>query len=60
MIRTPPPSSKPLDANGNWTPEWRAYFDRQVTPTVNTLETNQISSLTSINPTIAQTLLNNS
>jgi hypothetical protein len=30
-----------------------------VTPTVNTLETNQTSALTSINPTIAQILLNN-
>jgi hypothetical protein len=58
MIRTPP-TTKPLDADGNWTPEWLAYFHRQVTPTVNTIETNQTSALTSINPTIAQILLNN-
>jgi hypothetical protein len=59
-IRTPPPTTKIVDADGNLTHEWRQFFDRQVVPTVNTVVTQQAAAVGTVDTTVAQLLLHNS
>lgn len=59
-IRTPPHGTKVVDSEGNLTPEWRHFFDKQMVPTVNTVVTQQAEAVGTVDTTVSQLLLHNS